>query len=89
MKYRICKNEAPHRPDWWTVEREAEKISGAFWWKKTEIVWSPVEEWNPLSSAMSPPCNWFITRAFSSQEEAQTYIDQAKRPRTHVCGDPQ
>lgn len=74
MKYRICFNQAPHADDWWEVEYES-----AHWifWKK----WTPVM--CPLMGCVSL---FFVIKRFVSKDDAQAWVNEAKRDRVHECG---
>lgn len=94
MRYRICKNEAPHVEDYWTVEYETVTPStpATGWWifrkpgKPETASWESVSQRAPKDTYSYWP---FRTRTFETEEKAQAYINEAKRPRTHVCGEPQ
>lgn len=72
-RYRICANTAPRVAPFWTVE-----IRGLLPW------WRTVDKY--LCTG------WDIEKFpkhFASEAEAQAWIDEDKKPRTHVCGEAQ
>lgn len=72
-RYRICYNEAPHVDPWWTVEREERGWRSVKW---QNAAWRYV------------PYSRRVMR-FKTEAEAKAWIDNAKRPRVHKCGEPQ
>lgn len=77
MEYRICKNEAPHRKDWWTVERLFRERT-FFFFRSSK--WRVVKECyvSPVGFSSCP-------RSFASEEEAREWVAEDKRPRIHKC----
>lgn len=85
MRYRICRNAAPHQSDWWTVEYEYHpRVFGRLFGAKTK--WFTVQEWDGMITLHGLSTQ---DRRFDDADEAQSWIDEAKRERVHQCGEPQ
>lgn len=87
-RYRICRNEAPHKETWWTVEVEIVYVVKRLWKRTTKTKWETVMDFAKAELSIHwPP--YLPTFNFASEAEAQAWIDEAKRPRIHECGEPQ
>lgn len=75
--YRICHNTAPHRDDWWTVEKlEPRWPRWLGRWR-----WETVETWE--LGLIGRPRR--ATVCFKTREAAAKWIAEDRKPRTHTC----
>lgn len=77
MEYRVCKNTAPHREDWWTVER---LVKSRFLFVFRSNRWLVVKKYfySPFGVSSFP-------MIFSSEDLAREWVKEDKRVPSHEC----
>lgn len=78
-EYRICFNQAPHRKDWWTVEKTVER---------KRLFRKPVTEWEVVKYVFAVSMTTgLIMKAltFDTKKAAQDWVAEDRRPKVHEC----
>lgn len=78
-QYRICRCEAPHVEDWWTVEVSHEKKR---LFRQSLTKWTPARRLIYFGISIGPVYNDI---RFDSREEATAWIEEDRKPVVHEC----